>query len=148
MKVAVSACLIGHNCKYDGKNNLNQKLMEFLSDKDVIPLCPEMMGGLKAPRPSCEIVNGRVINTEGQDVTEAFESGAALALNLILMEKPDVIILQSRSPSCGVKQIYDGSFSGNKIPGQGKFAKLCLESGIKTIDVEDLESFCTELQSK
>lgn len=139
MKIIVSACLIGENCKYNGGNNYNQKLMEFLKGHQVIGLCPEVMGGLSTPRLPAEIVNGQVINSAGESVDEEFRKGAKMAFDKVMVEKPDIIILQSRSPSCGVKEIYDGSFTGKKITASGIFAHRLMEAGYKVIDVEDLK---------
>ncbi len=137
MKILLSACLTGDNCKYNGGNNLNPVLVEFLTAHEVVKVCPEVLGGLPVPRPSAEIREGQVINTEGRNVTKEFEAGALRAFEIVEKEKPDLIILQSRSPSCGVKQIYDGSFSGRKIEGQGLFAALCIKAGYKVLDIED-----------
>lgn len=138
MIVAVSACLLGENCKYNGGNNYSQKVMDFVKDHQVIAVCPEVLGGLPVPRPSAEIVNGIVTNTEGKIVHREFCEGADLALQEILENKVELVILQSRSPSCGVKQIYDGSFSRKLIPGKGIFARMLEDAGIQVIDVEDL----------
>jgi len=141
MKILVSACLVGDNCKYNGGNNLNERLVEFLTAHEVVKVCPEVLGGLPVPRPSAEIREGQVINTEGRNVTKEFEEGALRAFEIVEKEKPDLIILQSRSPSCGVKQIYDGSFSGRKIEGQGLFAALCIKAGYKVLDIEEFERY-------
>lgn len=138
MKILVSACLIGENCKYNGSNNFSQKVMDFLKGHEIVPVCPEVMGGLSTPRIPAEIVNGIVTNREGQSVDKEFRKGAELALDIAKKEKIDLAILQSRSPSCGVKQIYDGTFSGNKISGSGVFAELLKKNGFKTMDMEDL----------
>lgn len=138
MKILVSACLIGENCKYNGSNNFSQKVMDFFKGHEIVPVCPEVMGGLSTPRIPAEIVNGIVTNREGQSVDKEFRKGAELALDIAKKEKIDLAILQSRSPSCGVKQIYDGTFSGNKISGSGVFADLLKKNGFKTMDVEDL----------
>ena len=134
----VSACLLGENCKYSGGNNLSPDLLRLLAGHTVIPLCPEVLGGLPIPRIPAEIVNGIVINREGVSVDGPFRLGAARALELARQEKPDLIILQSRSPSCGVKEVYDGSFSGKRIPGRGVFAELALRDGFRVMDVEDV----------
>ena len=139
MKIMVSACLLGENCKYNGKNNRNKKLLQLLSGHTVIPVCPEMLGGLPAPRLPAEIVNGCVTNREGISVDEAFRQGAEKALEIARRERPDMIVLQSRSPSCGVKQIYDGTFSGRLIRGSGVFASLLMENDFRVIDVEDIQ---------
>lgn len=141
MKVIVSACLVGDNCKYNGGNNLNQKMMDFLQSHEIIKVCPEVLGGLPTPRPSAEIVDGKVINTEGKNITKEFSLGAQKAFEIVQKENPDLIILQSRSPSCGIKQIYDGSFSGRKIEGQGIFAALCIKAGCKVLDIEDIDKY-------
>ena len=140
MKIMVSSCLIGLNCKYNGGNNRNEKLLRLLEGHTVILVCPEVLGGLPVPRPSAEIVNGTVMNTAGENVDAAFRLGAEKALALAVQERPDLIVLQSRSPSCGVKQIYDGTFSGRKIPGQGLFAAAAVQAGFKVLDIEDIDS--------
>lgn len=122
MKILVSACLAGDNCKYNGGNNLNERLVEFLEDHEVVKVCPEVLCGLPTPRAPAEIQKGQVVNTEGRNVTKEFEAGALRAFEIVEKENTDLIILQSRSPSCGIKQIYDWTFSGKKIPGQGLFA--------------------------
>jgi uncharacterized protein YbbK (DUF523 family) len=138
MKIMVSACLLGENCKYNGGNNQNPELLCLLSGHTVIPVCPEVLGGLPTPRIPAEIVNGIVTNRDRVSVDEAFRKGAGMALMLAKREKPDLIILQSRSPSCGVKEIYDGSFSGKRIPGHGIFAEMALSAGFSVKDVEDV----------
>ncbi len=137
MKIMVSACLLGENCKYNGGNNLNPKLLRLLSGHEIIPVCPEVLGGLPVPRIPAEIVNGTVISRDNRSVDEFFRLGAEKALEAAKREKPDLIVLQSRSPSCGVKEIYDGTFSGKPVPGQGVFAGLALRSGFRVTDVED-----------
>ena len=138
MKILVSACLLGKNCKYNGGNNLNQRVLDFIKGHKVIGVCPEQLGGLSTPRLPAEIVAGLVTNKEGVSVDNEFRKGAQSALAAALENKVDLAILQSRSPSCGVKEIYDGSFSGKKIKGQGVFAKLLSAHGIKVLDAEDV----------
>lgn len=138
MKILVSACLLGKNCKYNGGNNLNQRVLDFIEGHEVIGVCPEQLGGLSTPRLPAEIVAGVVMNKEGVSVDAQFRKGAQAALAVALENKVDLAILQSRSPSCGVKEIYDGSFSGKKIKGQGVFAKLLSARGIKVLDAEDV----------
>ena len=139
MKIVVSACLLGENCKYNGGNNRNETLIHMLSGHSVIPVCPELLGGLPVPRIPAEIVDGAAVRRDGVSVDDAFRRGAERALEIAKKEQPDLIILQSRSPSCGVKQIYDGSFSGTLIPGQGIFAKMAAEAGFRVADAEDLQ---------
>lgn len=141
MKIGVSACLLGVNCKYSGGNNFSAKLEEYLEGHEVVPLCPEVMGGLPTPRVPAEMVEGEVMNREGRSVDEAFRKGAEIALRRVLEEGTELVILQSRSPSCGVKEVYDGSFSGKLIPGKGIFAARLDEAGIPAIDVEDVDEF-------
>ena len=138
MKVAVSACLMGENCKYNGGNNLNEKVLDYVKGHEVISICPEVMGGLPTPRIPAEIVNGTVTTKDGRNVDTEFRTGARTALEIAKENQVDLVVLQSRSPSCGPKQIYDGSFSGQKIEGQGVFAKLLTKNGFQIIDVEDL----------
>ena len=138
MKILVSACLLGKNCKYNGGNNLNQGVLDFIEGHEVIGVRPEQLGGLSTPRLPAEIVDGVVTNKEGVSVDAEFRKGAQSALAAALENKVDLAILQSRSPSCGVKEIYDGSFSGKKIKGQGVFAKLLSAHGIKVLDAEDV----------
>ena len=141
----VSACLLGENCKYDGGNNLEKDLIEYLKDKDVIPVCPEVMGGLLIPRIPSEIREGIVVNREGAIVDREFREGARRTLDKALREQPDLIILQSRSPSCGVKQHYDGTFSGTLTEGPGITAELLIEQGFSVVDVEDFKKLKTFL---
>lgn len=138
MKIMVSACLMGDNVKYNGGNNLSEKLLKFTEGHDVIKVCPEVMGGLPVPRDPGEIVDGVVLTAEGISVDYEYRTGAEKALEIAKAEQVDLVILQSRSPSCGVNQIYDGTFSGNKIKGQGIFAKLMIDNGFKVLDIEDL----------
>ena len=142
-KVLVSACLIGNNCKYNGKNNRNEKIIEFLKDKEVILVCPEVMGGLSTPRLKSEIlVNNKelkVINEEGKDVTSNFTKGAEIALKRALANNVKLAILKEKSPSCGVKKIYNGEFTGTKVDGSGVFSRLLIEKGIKVLTEEDFD---------
>ena len=138
MKIAVSSCLLGDNCKYNGGNNYSEKVMKFVEKHEVISVCPEVLGGLPIPRESAEIVNGVVSLKDGSSVDKMFRDGAEKALSIVKGKNADLVILQSRSPSCGVNTIYDGSFSGKLIPGQGVFSELLKKNGIKVIDVEDL----------
>ena len=138
MRILVSACLLGKNCKYNGGNNLNQRVLDFIEGHEVIGICPEQLGGLSTPRLPAEIIDGVVTNKEGISVDAEFRKGAQAALATALENKVDLAILQSRSPSCGVKEIYDGSFSGKKIKGQGVLAKLLSAHGIKVLDAEDI----------
>ena len=117
---------------------MNQKVLDFIQGHEVIPVCPEVSGGLPTPRVPSEILNGIVTNKEGHNVDHEFRTGAKIEFEKATKEKVDLVILQSRSPSCGPKQIYDGTFSKKLVDGQGIFAKLLMEHGFQIIDVEDL----------
>ncbi|MFA7075785.1 MAG: DUF523 domain-containing protein [Candidatus Izemoplasmatales bacterium] len=135
--IAVSACLLGVNCKYNGKNNLNLKVVEYIKGKEVILICPEELGGLSTPRIPSEIQkNGLVINKEGIDVTKQFNQGALEALKIMHDANANCVILKDGSPSCGYNFIYDGSFSSTRIAGKGISARYFTENGIKIIDLE------------
>lgn len=138
MKIAVSACLLGENCKYNGGNNYHEKLAEFLKGHDVVGVCPEVLGGLPTPRKSSEIVDGIVRRKDGTCVNEEFRRGAELAFEIVKKHEAELVILQSRSPSCGVNRIYDGTFSKTLIDGDGVFVKLLKENGIPVLDVAEL----------
>ena len=140
MKIMVSACLIGENCKYNGKNNKNEKVLALLEGNEVIPICPEVMGGLPTPRVPAEVVRDVVTTRDGRVVDQEFRRGAGICLELARREKPDLIILQSRSPSCGTRQRYDGTFTGTLIDRPGVTAELLIENGFQPVDVGDLPS--------
>lgn len=125
------SCLLGNNCKYNGKNNRNGELLEYLRDKEIIPVCPETMGRLPIPREPVEWLKGRAVYKSGGDVTVEFDKGADLATELVVKFQPEQIILQPRSPSCGVNYIYDGTFTKHLIPGHGDFAGRVLALGYK-----------------
>lgn len=109
MKIMISACLAGENCKYNGGNNRNEKILQLMEKNEVITVCPEQMGGLPTPRVSAEIRDGVVTAKDGRIVDSEFRVGVAKCLEIARREQPNLIILQSRSPSCGVKQRYDSS---------------------------------------
>lgn len=134
----ISACLMGVRCRYDGGGQAMARLDELMERYVLVPVCPEVLGGLPTPRSPAEIVAGQVINRDGVSVDREFRTGAAKALEIAREQKADLAILQSRSPSCGVKEIYDGSFTGCKIPGQGVFAALLQEADIPVLDAGDL----------
>ena len=137
-KILVSACLLGINCKYNGENNKNEKVIEYLKDKEVIPICPEIMGGLPTPRVPSEILNDRVINKEGLDVTENFLKGAEEVLYLAKLLNVKKALLKAKSPSCGVGEIYDGTFTHKVISGDGITTRLLKENNIEVITENDI----------
>ena len=138
MKIMVSACLAGENCKYNGGNNRNGKVLRLMDANEVLTVCPEQMGGLPTPRVPSEIRDGVVTAKDGRNVDAQFRAGAAKCLEIAKREQPDLIVLQSRSPSCGVKQRYDGTFSGKLVDRAGVTAQLLMDNGFRCIDVEDL----------
>ncbi len=140
MKVLVSACLLGENCKYSGGNNRCPALLDWLEREghEAVPVCPEQLGGLPTPRTPAEIVDGVVTDRDGRNVDAEFRRGAALALETARREGAELAVLQPRSPSCGARQVYDGSFSGRKIDGMGVFARLLSENGFRALEPEDL----------
>ena len=138
MTVLVGACLLGENCKYNGGNNYCARVAEYVKDKEIITVCPEVMAGMGIPRTPIEIVDGVLMDRNGNNVDTALRSAAAQAMELVRKEEIECAILQSRSPTCGVNQIYDGSFSGKLIPGSGVFAQALCDAGFPVIDAEDI----------
>lgn len=138
-KILVSACLLGVNCKYSGGNNLNDKVLEYIKDKEVIPICPEILGGLSTPRLPSEIIGDKVINNEQKDVTIEYRNGAEEALKLAKLFNVKKALLKAKSPSCGSGKIYDGTFSGVLTAGDGITTKLFKENGIEVISEIDLD---------
>ena len=138
MRIIVSACLLGENCKYNGGNNLNERVLRYVEGHEVIPVCPEMLGGLPCPRKPVEWVGERVLTQDGDDCTANFRLGVERALAAIEGKQVDLAILQSRSPTCGVKQIYDGTFTGTRIDGMGALARALHARSIPLLDAEDV----------
>ena len=137
MKVLVSACLLGTNCKYNGGNNYDEKVIRFLEGKEVIPVCPEVMAGLPIPRIPMEIVNGVVTDREGNVTDRQLRETAEKLAAEFKDQDISCAVLKSRSPTCGVKQVYDGSFTGTLVSGSGIFAAALLAAGIRVIDAEE-----------
>jgi uncharacterized protein YbbK (DUF523 family) len=136
-KIGVSACLLGIHCKYKGGHNLNLNVLKELIGKEVVLICPEVMGGLPTPRIPSEIQSdGHLINQNNENVTKAFDLGKHLSLKKLKENKVKKVILKDGSPSCGYKSIYDGSFSQKKIPGQGVTAQYLLSNNIEVLDIE------------
>ena len=141
MKILVSACLLGENCKYNGGNNYNPAVAEFVKDKEVLSICPEMMAGMGCPRTPIEIIDGVLMDRSGNNVDAAMREAVAQAMEMIRKEDIQCAVLQSRSPTCGVNQIYDGSFSGKLIDGSGVFVQALKDAGYQVIDAEDVEKY-------
>ena len=136
--ILVSACLLGHNCKYNGGNNDNAAIHTYLEGKDWVCFCPERASGLPAPRLPSEIRGDKVYSKAGEDVTAEFTQGAEKALAFCKAHGVDQAILKARSPSCGVHAVYDGAFTGTVVPGMGVTARLLAENGIELMDEEDI----------
>ena len=138
-KILVSACLLGINCKYDGTNSLNEKVLDYIKDKEVIPICPEILGGLSTPRPPSEIISDKVVNNEQKDVTKEYRKGAEESLKLAKLFKVKKALLKAKSPSCGCGKIYDGTFTKTLIDGDGITTQLFKENNIEVITEIDLD---------
>lgn len=130
MKILVSACLLGVNCKYSGGNNFHPEVLALKEKHTLIPLCPEQLGGLSTPRPPAERKGDQIITQEGKDVTDPYQKGAEELLRLARLLGAELAILKARSPACGPNGIYNGTFSHTLIPGQGIAAQALLEAGI------------------
>ncbi len=138
MVILVSNCILGLSCRYKGDSQKNDKVLEFLKGHTVIGVCPEVYGGLPIPRDPAEIVGDKLISSKGKDVTENYMKGAYFALEIAKKNNVDLCILKAKSPSCGSGKIYDGTFQGKLIEGDGVTAKLLKENGFKVITEEDL----------
>lgn len=145
---------MGENCRYNGGNNFNPWVLDFAKDKNIISVCPEVLGGMDVPRIPCEQRGEKVYNKEGEDVTHHFIEGAELAYCLsleyskLLDDELEGAVLKANSPSCGCGYIYDGTFTGTKIKGNGFFAKKLLSSNIPVATEEDGENFIKILKEK
>ena len=137
MNILVSACLLGENCKYNGGNNFCAKIAELVNVHKVIAVCPEVLGGLPVPRHPAEICDGVVTAVDGTVVDREFREGAQKALVIGKENMAELAILQPRSPSCGCRQVYDGTFSKRLIAGKGVFSQLLADNGIKTVDADE-----------
>lgn len=133
-----SACLLGVQCRYDGKSKPDDKVIKLAEKEILIPVCPEQLGGLPTPRESAEQRKDKVVTKSGKDVTKYFKKGAEQVLKLAKLLGIKEAILKQKSPSCGCGQIYDGSFSGRAIRGNGVTTVLLKKNGIKVISDEDL----------
>lgn len=136
MKYIVSACLAGEKCRYDGNSNTDTRIKTMVENGSAIPVCPEMLGGLPVPRVKCEMQinsssSAEIIGEDGKVYTGAFTRGAVLSLEIAEKNGITQAILKSRSPSCGCGFIYDGTFTGKLIQGNGITADLFIKSGIK-----------------
>ncbi len=138
MKILVSSCLLGENCRYKGDNCKNEKVLALKGEHELIGVCPEVMGGLSTPRAPSERVGDKVLSSEGKDVTENYRAGAEAALEIAKREKVDYCIFKAKSPSCGCGKIYDGTFSGKLVEGNGVTSELFLKNGFSIKTEESL----------
>lgn len=138
MNILVSACLLGINCRYSGTGIENEDALRLRESHALIPVCPEQLGGLPTPRQTAELLNGRVLGRDGTDLTARFEAGAGETLHLARLFRCSCAVLKSRSPSCGCGMVYDGSFSGRLVPGNGVVAELLLRNGVRVLTEEQL----------
>lgn len=139
----VSACLAGINCKYSGGNNVDERIAFLVEEGKAIPLCPEVLGALPIPRTPCEQIkelSGKicVVTESGMDLTEQFTTGAEITLAMCQAAGITKAILQQRSPSCGKGKIYDGTFTGQLIEGDGLTTKLFEANGIEVMTIDNL----------
>ena len=137
MKVVVSACLLGENCKYNGGNNFSPEIAKALESREVIPVCPEKLAGLGIPRPPIEIVDGVVRRKDGTSVDDALREAVQTILDLLKEQEIECAILKSRSPTCGVKQVHDGTFTGTLVDGMGILAEALQKNGYFVVDSEE-----------
>lgn len=135
MKI-VSACLSGVHCRYDCKAQTRSEIEEMVKNGEAIPVCPEQMGGLSTPRPPAERIGNKVLTNAGADVTDQYQRGAEEALRIAQLAGATEALLKSKSPMCGYGKIYDGTFTGTTIDGDGVFAELLKKHGIKITAVD------------
>lgn len=143
-KIIVSGCLFGCDCRYKGDNCKCEELLALADEHILIPVCPEQMGGLSTPRDPAEIVGDKVISNHGKDVTYEYTKGAETALHIAKVNNADAVVLKANSPSCGKGIIYDGTFTGNKIEGNGIAAKMFLDAGFSVFtenEIPELKNF-------
>ncbi len=139
-KILVSACLFGNDCRYKGDNCKNEKLLELGKKYELIPVCPEQLGGLSTPRNPAERVGDKVISSVGDDVTKEYKKGAEIALAFAKENDVEFCVLKAKSPSCGKGIIYDGTFSGGKVAGNGVTTQLLEANGFKVYTEDEIDN--------
>ena len=144
-KILVSGCLLGFPCRYDGKSCPVAEIRELAKQHTLIPVCPEQQGGLPTPRLPSEIIGEKVINREGTDVSEQYHRGAEIALQTAKLNDIHLAVLKAKSPSCGKGKVYDGTFSGTLIPGNGVTVSLLEAEGIAVFSEQELTELRTFL---
>ena len=139
MRLLISACLLGEPCRYDGASKPlpDEKLDALLREHTLIPVCPEQLGGLPTPRTPSERQGDRVVMRDGTDVTAQYEKGAAVVCALAAQTGAEAALLKARSPSCGRGEIYDGTFTGTRTPGDGVTAEALKRAGVPVYTEED-----------
>ncbi len=137
MRILVSACLLGIPCRYDGAARTFERILALRERHELIPVCPEQLGGLPTPRAPSEIHNGRVVTRAGEDNTEAFLRGAGCALSIFQTLSCDLAILRAKSPSCGLCEIYDGTFSRTLTSGDGLTASALKNANARVLRDDD-----------
>lgn len=147
MNVLISRCLLGINCRYDGKNNEIKNLKEKFPKINFIDVCPEVDSGMKTPRKPCEIKNSKVINIDGEDFTKNFKKGGEIALRICKKNKIKLALLKAKSPSCGKDLIYDGNFNKNLIKADGITCQILKENGIIIFSEKELDDFYSYLSA-
>ena len=140
MRILISACLLGVACRYDGAAKPHPGAAALAERHELIPVCPEQLGGLPTPRPPAER-QGDTVRTRETDVTMQYRRGAEEALKLCKLMGCKVAILKERSPSCGSGSIYDGTFTGTLRPGDGVTAELLRACGIPYMENRISQSF-------
>lgn len=139
MKILISGCLLGLKCRYDAKEKKLPEIEKLIEIYNLIPVCPEQLGGLPTPRIPAERVNNKVVNQAGVDVTKEYQLGAEEALKIAKLYNCEKAILKEKSPSCGCGKIYDGTFSKNLIVGNGFTADLLLKNGIEIFGESEID---------
>ena len=146
--IIVSACLAGIQCRYDGKSDTCDYIEQLVKSGEAVPVCPELLGGLKIPRVPAEkvITDGivKIVNKEGIDVTQNFIDGAEKTLEIARIIGAETAVLKAKSPSCGNKFIYDGTFAGKLIKGRGITAEMLERNGIKVYNENEAEELINE----
>ena len=142
MNILISHCFLGEPCRYDGASRLDRQIIELhRAGHNLIPVCPEILGGLDVPRSPAELQpDGRVVTQDGQDVTAAYRAGAERVLKIARENGCTLAILKARSPSCGSGEVYDGTFTHTLKGGWGVAARMLAEAGIEVMDEEHLQA--------
>lgn len=145
----MSACLLGVACNHEGRSNTSAAVVTLGRDRRLIPVCPETVGGLPTPRPAAEIQpSGRVCTAAGADVTDAYERGAAQAVRLAAATGAAGAVLKARSPSCGCHEVYDGTFTRTRVPGEGVTARALRRAGVPVWSEEDVAAGALDLRDE